>query len=108
MAELRATAAAAATSPSDSLVEIDHVVFGYDASRTILNDVSHDFMALHYYVTPERQREQFAAVGLELVELRAADGRIPAAGDDAADSPDLHYVARRGAGGGFYSARDGG
>ena len=27
-------------SPSDALVEIDHVVFGYDASRTILNDVS--------------------------------------------------------------------
>ena len=25
---------------SDSLIEIDHVTFGYDASRTILNDVS--------------------------------------------------------------------
>jgi len=43
MAELQATAAATGTSESDSLVEIDHVVFGYDASRTILNDVSLTF-----------------------------------------------------------------
>ncbi len=27
----------------DHLIEIDHVVFGYDASRTILNDVSLNF-----------------------------------------------------------------
>jgi hypothetical protein len=30
---------------ADLLVEIDHVVFGYDASRTILNDVSLAFGA---------------------------------------------------------------
>ena len=29
--------------PSAKLIEIDHVSFGYDASRTILNDVSLDF-----------------------------------------------------------------
>ena len=28
---------------SDNLIQIDHVTFGYDASRTILNDVSLDF-----------------------------------------------------------------
>src|SRR5882724_11723900 len=28
---------------SDTLIEIDHVTFGYDASRTILNDVSLKF-----------------------------------------------------------------
>ena len=28
---------------SDSIIEIDHVTFGYDASRTILNDVSLSF-----------------------------------------------------------------
>ncbi|MDQ6681304.1 MAG: ABC transporter ATP-binding protein [Pseudomonadota bacterium] len=28
---------------ADTLIEIDHVTFGYDASRTILNDVSLDF-----------------------------------------------------------------
>jgi len=29
---------------SDTLIEIDHVTFGYDASRTILNDVSMTFL----------------------------------------------------------------
>ncbi|HEX4235255.1 MAG TPA: ABC transporter ATP-binding protein [Caldimonas sp.] len=43
MTELHPTAAATGISSSDSLVEIDHVVFGYDASRTILNDVSLTF-----------------------------------------------------------------
>jgi phospholipid/cholesterol/gamma-HCH transport system ATP-binding protein len=43
MAELHASAAATETSSSDPLVEIDHVVFGYDPSRTILNDVSLTF-----------------------------------------------------------------
>jgi len=28
---------------ADSLIEIEHVTFGYDASRTILDDVSLDF-----------------------------------------------------------------
>src|SRR5688572_19893270 len=28
---------------TDALIEIDHVTFGYDASRTILNDVSLQF-----------------------------------------------------------------
>jgi phospholipid/cholesterol/gamma-HCH transport system ATP-binding protein len=41
MAELAATVTV--PSPSDLLVEIDHVVFGYDARRTILNDVSMTF-----------------------------------------------------------------
>ena len=33
----------AAMSSADPLIEIDHVTFGYDASRTILNDVSLSF-----------------------------------------------------------------
>jgi phospholipid/cholesterol/gamma-HCH transport system ATP-binding protein len=43
MTELHPTAAATGIPSTDSLVEIDHVVFGYDASRTILNDVSLTF-----------------------------------------------------------------
>jgi len=43
MAELHATAAATDLSPDDTMVEIDHVVFGYNARRTILNDVSLSF-----------------------------------------------------------------
>jgi len=40
MSEHHATAAATGPSANDLLVEVDHVVFGYDTSRTILNDVS--------------------------------------------------------------------
>jgi phospholipid/cholesterol/gamma-HCH transport system ATP-binding protein len=40
MGKPHATAAATGPSANDLLVEIDHVVFGYDTSRTILNDVS--------------------------------------------------------------------
>ena len=29
--------------PANTLIDIDHVSFGYDASRTILNDVSLTF-----------------------------------------------------------------
>jgi phospholipid/cholesterol/gamma-HCH transport system ATP-binding protein len=43
MGEPQATAAATGLSANDLLVEIDHVVFGYDTSRTILNDVSLGF-----------------------------------------------------------------
>jgi len=43
MTELHANAAATGLPANDLLVEIDHVVFGYDASRTILNDVSLTF-----------------------------------------------------------------
>ena len=38
-----APAAALSRLKSDNLIEIDHVTFGYDASRTILNDVSLSF-----------------------------------------------------------------
>ncbi len=40
MSDLRTTAAATGDPHTDLLVEIEHVVFGYDLSRTILNDVS--------------------------------------------------------------------
>ena len=43
MSDLRTTAETTGHPSSDLLVEIDHVVFGYDASRTILNDVSMSF-----------------------------------------------------------------
>jgi phospholipid/cholesterol/gamma-HCH transport system ATP-binding protein len=43
MSDLRTIAETTGHPSSDLLVEIDHVVFGYDASRTILNDVSMSF-----------------------------------------------------------------
>jgi phospholipid/cholesterol/gamma-HCH transport system ATP-binding protein len=43
MSDLRTIAETTGHPSSDLLVEIDHVVFGYDASRTILDDVSMSF-----------------------------------------------------------------
>ena len=43
MSDLRTLAETTGQTSTDLLVEIDHVVFGYDASRTILNDVSLSF-----------------------------------------------------------------
>src|SRR4029079_7560132 len=40
MTDAHLTAETTGRPHADLLVEIDHVVFGYDASRTILNDVS--------------------------------------------------------------------
>jgi phospholipid/cholesterol/gamma-HCH transport system ATP-binding protein len=40
MTDIQLTAETTGRPHADLLVEIDHVVFGYDASRTILNDVS--------------------------------------------------------------------
>ena len=40
MTDIHLTAETTGRPHADLLVEIDHVVFGYDASRTILNDVS--------------------------------------------------------------------
>jgi phospholipid/cholesterol/gamma-HCH transport system ATP-binding protein len=37
------TAAPGAAAPTPNLIEVDHVTFGYDSSRTILNDVSMQF-----------------------------------------------------------------
>jgi phospholipid/cholesterol/gamma-HCH transport system ATP-binding protein len=43
MTDVHLTAETTGRPHADLLVEIDHVVFGYDASRTILNDVSLSF-----------------------------------------------------------------
>lgn len=61
---------------------------------SILNDISHDFMALHYYISRENQVAQLAAHGFELVECLDPDGERVAPADDAASAPWLHYVAR--------------
>ena len=61
----------------------------------ILNDYSHDFRALHYYISRDAQAAQLARHGFTLVECLDLDGRQVAAGDAAAHSSELHYVARR-------------
>jgi SAM-dependent methyltransferase len=62
---------------------------------SILNDKSHDFMALHYYIARNAQERQLAAHGFELLECRDQADRLVASGETAAADPELHYVARR-------------
>jgi SAM-dependent methyltransferase len=62
---------------------------------SILNDKSHDFMALHYYIERDAQERQLAAHGFELLECRDQADRLVASGETAPADPELHYVARR-------------
>jgi SAM-dependent methyltransferase len=60
----------------------------------ILNDSSHDFEALHYYIGRDDQERQLAGHGFELVECLELDGQEVPAGSEGSSS-ELHYVARR-------------
>lgn len=59
----------------------------------VLNDISHDFSALHYYIWRDAQERQFNEHGFELVECLDLDGRRVDHDHDAPDCPELHYVA---------------
>jgi SAM-dependent methyltransferase len=64
--------------------------------HAILNDLTHDFSAMHYYIGRDAQQRQLEAAGFELLECRDLDGRLVAPGEAAAGSSELHYVARPG------------
>ena len=66
-----------------------------EADYAVLNDVSHDFKALHYYISRDAQERQLAAHGFSLVECLDLDGRPVPPGASAEDCSELHYVARR-------------
>lgn len=61
----------------------------------ILNDISHDFSALHYYIHRDAQERQLAECGFELVECLDLDSRRVERDHEASDCSELHYVARR-------------
>lgn len=61
----------------------------------VLNDISHDFSALHYYIFRGAQARQLAEHGFELLECQNLDGRRVQSDHDAPDCSELHYVARR-------------
>jgi SAM-dependent methyltransferase len=63
----------------------------------ILNDISHDFLALHYYIDRDAQERQFTAHGFSLLNCFDLDGQQVDPGQDAPDCPELHYVAQRSA-----------
>ena len=62
----------------------------------ILNDDAHDHSMLHYYIYRDDQARQLADHGFELIECLDLDGEPVEAGEAAAASPELHYVARPG------------
>ena len=65
-----------------------------DVGFAILNDVSHDFRALNYYISRDGQARQFEQERFELLDCLDDDGLLVLWGDDAARQSELHYVAR--------------
>jgi SAM-dependent methyltransferase len=61
----------------------------------IVSDGAHGFTLMHYYIDPERQREQLAEEGFRPLEVLDYDGHTVAEGSPAPVRPGLHYVARR-------------
>jgi SAM-dependent methyltransferase len=66
-----------------------------ETGYSILNDISHDFSALHYYISRDCQAQQLDEHGFDLIECLDLEGRLLGPGDDAPECPELHYVARR-------------
>ena len=62
-------------------------------SHAILNDVSHRWLALLYYITPEAQTAQLRDAGFEVLEIYDRAGRQVGEGDR--DNAVLNYVCRR-------------
>lgn len=63
--------------------------------HAVLNDVSHDYEALHYYVTRDAMAQQLESTGWELQSCRDLDGVEVPAGSTAEHCLELHFVARR-------------
>lgn len=61
----------------------------------IVNDEAHDCGLLQYYIGPEAQRRQLAALDFELLEVLDAQGAPVAPGQRGEHSRWLLYVARR-------------
>jgi SAM-dependent methyltransferase len=69
------------------------------ADHAIVNDSALDYALLHYYIARDDEERQLAAAGFALVECLDHDGRPVPAGAEAAESSELHYVARSRPGG---------
>ncbi len=65
------------------------------AEYAILNDISHQWLALLYYITRENQVKQLSATGFEVMEVYDREGRILPAGADDSHCAVMYYVCRR-------------
>jgi len=63
------------------------------SDHAVLNDLSHDYGLLHYYIARDDQARQLSELGYELVECRDLEGLVVAAGQRTLTT-ELHYVAR--------------
>lgn len=70
------------------------------ADYALVNDDAHDYTFLHYYISRDAQVRQLEREGFQALECLDAEGRTVELGQDASESAELHYVARRGAAGG--------
>ncbi len=71
-----------------------------EADYALVNDDAHDYTLLHYYISRDSQVRQLDQQGFQPLECLDAEGRLVDVGQEASESAELHYVARRGAGGG--------
>lgn len=65
------------------------------ADHALLNDSSHDYATILYFIGRDAQERQLAEAGFELLECIELDGGAVAAGESASERVELHYVARR-------------
>jgi SAM-dependent methyltransferase len=64
-----------------------------NADHAIINDASHNYSLLHYYIRRDDQERQLNELGYDLIECLDSDGNIvPPGGSGRVDY--LHYVAR--------------
>jgi SAM-dependent methyltransferase len=61
----------------------------------ILNDISHEWLALLYYITREEQTKQLHEAGFEVLEVYDRDGVLLETGRDDSHCAVLYYVCRR-------------
>jgi 2-polyprenyl-3-methyl-5-hydroxy-6-metoxy-1,4-benzoquinol methylase len=65
------------------------------ANFAILNDISHEWLALLYYITREEQTKQLRETGFEVLEVYDRNGVLLGQGMDDTHCAVLYYVCRR-------------